>query len=591
MDSPPLPPIRSAFWLAATLCWIVTYVWMSAPFLSQINDDAYITFRYARHLAEGAGPYFNPGEHVEGYTSFLFMGLVAAWIRLVGPADPLPFARVCGLIGGTLAILAVVRLTTLLLKSYNVSEPCRFIAAALAGFWIALHGAIAINSTTGLETTLFGGLICAALVAILSSWKHRGLFMGLFVGLACWTRPEGVVPLFCMALWLLLTYRMRDRRSNCGYFVGCLVAVAFVAGQLLLRRFLYDGEIVPNTYFAKVGGMPTITPFAYFRGLAREFYGGDLPGLIILVILPLLPLVPPLTWPRKSQATTPVASASDADGMDSENGKEIPCATPALYPSWATALPLLVWFSAFAVLWWTGADWMPGYRLMVPYLSIACSLAICGILLVGRGRSDGSMTPRLAIAALTVGLFFLFQYPAVTKLIRESRIRAEGYRRGHLALADWLNSHAQKGNAVALMDIGLVGYFCDRLRILDITGLTDRFIAKSPGPFLLKKYDPAYILDQRPEFIVLTFYGHARIREIGDMQGVEGLGHFTSIEAHLFDHSVFQSRYARPRLPESGTTRIERITALLGADRIFVHDYPDGADYLLALYVLKPEQP
>ncbi len=36
------------------------------------------------------------------------------------------------------------------------------------------------------------------------------------------------------------------------------------------------------------------------------------------------------------------------------------------------------------------------------------------------------------------------------------------------------------------MDIGIIGYECIDQRILDITGLTDRYIAQSPGEFLDK---------------------------------------------------------------------------------------------------------
>src|SRR6476620_286995 len=47
-------------------------------------DDAYITFRYARHLAEGygLGAWNHTGEHVEGYSSPLWMLLIAgaAWL-------------------------------------------------------------------------------------------------------------------------------------------------------------------------------------------------------------------------------------------------------------------------------------------------------------------------------------------------------------------------------------------------------------------------------------------------------------------------------------------------------------------------------
>src|SRR6185503_6975999 len=43
-------------------------------------DDAYITFRYARHLAEGygLGAWNHTGEHVEGYSSLLWTLLLGA---------------------------------------------------------------------------------------------------------------------------------------------------------------------------------------------------------------------------------------------------------------------------------------------------------------------------------------------------------------------------------------------------------------------------------------------------------------------------------------------------------------------------------
>src|SRR5688572_25266220 len=43
-----------------------------------LTDDAFISFRYARNLARGAGLVFNPGEApVEGYTNFLWVLLLA----------------------------------------------------------------------------------------------------------------------------------------------------------------------------------------------------------------------------------------------------------------------------------------------------------------------------------------------------------------------------------------------------------------------------------------------------------------------------------------------------------------------------------
>src|SRR5262245_4613068 len=70
-----------------------------------LNDDAFITFRYARNLVDGHGLVFNPGERVEGYTEFLFALLMAGGIAL-GMA-PEAFSNVLGVACGT-AILAIV---------------------------------------------------------------------------------------------------------------------------------------------------------------------------------------------------------------------------------------------------------------------------------------------------------------------------------------------------------------------------------------------------------------------------------------------------------------------------------------------------
>ena len=42
-----------------------------------IQDDAFISFRYAENFARGAGLVWNAGERVEGYTNFL-------WTMLMG---------------------------------------------------------------------------------------------------------------------------------------------------------------------------------------------------------------------------------------------------------------------------------------------------------------------------------------------------------------------------------------------------------------------------------------------------------------------------------------------------------------------------
>src|SRR4029450_6903319 len=67
-------------------------------------DDAFITFRYARHLAEGygLGAWNRTGEHVEGYSSLLWTLLLAgaAWLGVD--------VRIAAKVFGTAAALTVI---------------------------------------------------------------------------------------------------------------------------------------------------------------------------------------------------------------------------------------------------------------------------------------------------------------------------------------------------------------------------------------------------------------------------------------------------------------------------------------------------
>ena len=68
---------REAILLAAAAIAVAATV--TVLFSRLTLDDAYITFRYARHLAEGYGPgaWNHTGEHVEGYSSLLWILLLA----------------------------------------------------------------------------------------------------------------------------------------------------------------------------------------------------------------------------------------------------------------------------------------------------------------------------------------------------------------------------------------------------------------------------------------------------------------------------------------------------------------------------------
>ncbi len=218
-----------------------------------LTDDAYISFRYARNLANGHGLVFNPGyERVEGYTNFLFVLVLAAFQRLgVVPevmAHVLTFAATVAL-WGSVAWFALRRLPP---------PGCEWLALAPL-FLLAATRSIAVWSTSGLETRWFEALLVGGALrlaveveATLAGRRSRPAAAWLFA-LAALTRPDGLLLAACAfgmaAVHLLAKGRLVVRR-----FALRLAPFVVLVGGHFAWRHAYYGYWLPNTYYAKVGG-------------------------------------------------------------------------------------------------------------------------------------------------------------------------------------------------------------------------------------------------------------------------------------------------------------------------------------------------
>ncbi len=61
-----MPVASNSLALGALLALAVAH---AAQYSWYTIDDAFITFRYARHLVDGLGAVFNPGTFVKGYSN------------------------------------------------------------------------------------------------------------------------------------------------------------------------------------------------------------------------------------------------------------------------------------------------------------------------------------------------------------------------------------------------------------------------------------------------------------------------------------------------------------------------------------------
>ena len=151
---------------------------LHAWWLACVAEDAYITFRFARHLVRGNGLVWNAGEPpVEGYTNFLWMLLSALWIEL--GVDPGRAGQFAGVLAGLAAIFYTVRFAQRLFG-------CNGLEALLPASLLAVSGPHAAWASSGLETSAFALFVLAALYHFLV-YERQGERRSLFLVLRIWT--------------------------------------------------------------------------------------------------------------------------------------------------------------------------------------------------------------------------------------------------------------------------------------------------------------------------------------------------------------------------------------------------------------------
>ena len=428
-------------------------------------DDAFIVYRYASNLARGEGFVFNPGERVEGVTCFL-------WTLLLAPfaAAGLPLPVTAPILGACAGLLVVLLLPGLGASLAGRAAPDAW--DVTASILLAAHPAFAYWSVGGLETVAYTLLLVMSVRDLLAEQRRgTGRRSAVWMGLATLVRPEA--PLIAGAL---LAGRALDgpgrgwrgRLRDLGLWSATVAA--FFLPFLLFRR-LYFGGWLPNTYYARTGlgwvqrlHDGRVYTLSFLSSLAPGFGYHDLltAAIGVAIVLGLLAY----GLPRRGMRT----------------------------------LALLLCGLGLAVLL-EGGDWMVLFRFWVPGLPAIALLLVAAV----RGLVDEM--PRLRPYAAVFGVVLVVSFLWSGFIERDGpnglAVNAAGYRFAHLAVADYLKNHAHHGDTVALMDIGMIGY-ATGLRVLDISGLTEPAIARTPGGFLHKEYPVATLLDRSPRFFVLV---------------------------------------------------------------------------------------
>lgn len=214
-------------------------------------DDAMVSMRYARNLAEGHGLAWNPGDPpVEGYSNLLWT-LWMSVVHLFG----VPEGQVSVLVMVTGALLLAVNL--LLVRAIVARlVPGAPGTAVLAMLMTALFFPLAFWTLRGMEVGLMATAILASVLLALRITRRctrRDLYLLAGVlGAGTLIRDDFVVPAAVIAAYAILNVAKPDRRAVGLALVG--VPLAVIAAHTGLR-ILYYGDPLPNTYYLKLGGI------------------------------------------------------------------------------------------------------------------------------------------------------------------------------------------------------------------------------------------------------------------------------------------------------------------------------------------------
>jgi arabinofuranosyltransferase len=412
-------------------------------FFGYSYDDAFITYRYARNWAEGAGLVFNPGERVLGTTApgfALLLGLLSAATGVSVPA------------WGTLLAVASLATVALVLRSALAGAPPAVRAGApllFAATTFLLQWNIEMLGAETFPVLAFG--VTAAHLAL---DRNRQVLAGLliFAAMACRLDAGLLAAILGLALW-------RQRRSfPWAFALAGLLPLAVYLGWLQTEF----GAIVPNTMAAKQSELKLVEAgYSYtlreWRWLRR---GVPLAGCLALLGCALWAL--------------------------GEGARAVWRRQPV--PGGQLAAVLGLWLLGHEV----------AYRFLevpfAPWYHVPLMNGLLGAASLGAVLAASRLPGRLRLVGAAVLLLPLL-IPSATWVARQLGRPPDPRWTGYVEAARRIR---ETGGSVAAVEIGFLGYFSEA-HVLDLMGLVspEALEARQRGDLadLVARERPDYLLD------------------------------------------------------------------------------------------------
>lgn len=298
-------------------------------------------------------------------------------------------------------------------------------------------------STAGLETSFYMLIYVSAAIGII-----RERFWLLPVALIGVARPEG--PILLVAILVCMFIVKRNRISVYWLLAALLPTLLWIA----LRISIYNVPL-PNTYYAKATG-----------DFANQLFSGTIYSFPIMLLLITSWL---LLFKTKNKQQMIVLG-----------------------------MVTLLW----GIIWLGGGDFMHHFRLLTPLWGLLLAVVVSQF-------STIAIWQRVVVGIALIPMLLLIVHPTLMlSAFKGEQFSHLGYQEGEMThqsivMAAEISKRYLAGKLIAVNHAGALPWALQDYRFIDMIGLNDVHIANLKGR-LHKKYDAAYVLNQKPDLIVLN---------------------------------------------------------------------------------------
>lgn len=477
-----------ALYTLCSLLYSLSIVW------GFTTDDAYISWFYARHLAEGKGLLWHSEmPPVEGYSNFLWIILAALVMKLQLPllTTMKAISSICLFMG----LVCLYRLARLFFTPLLAILPVMLYSHYIGVVWWTV---------SGLETACFASLCIAFSWLVMKSMGYAPIdfanketsakgssiswfFANLSLLFLSLTRFEGIVWVMPMLCFLLCHLHRDDEnslfrnKSRLFKWIGISSFVFIIPyGLYFAWRLYYFGHWIPNSYSCKAmaEGQWFIVDFDYVQ-----------------ILLPLIVASLPYFVGKKD------------------------CRHILLWlPSLIYALML---FKADPVI----AHFI---RLFLGPFALFTVLPVLGVQQFLSYFNQPKCDPKIGTVLVISVMMLLFIPGNNIGFLQRSVIHYQQRTANRDAVAELLNKEAKQGATVLLDDCGVIPFKTrDDIRFIDAQCLNNSELSQAPYNRHLELYAQHLNAVVKPDWVVVNYYP---LEQRGD--------HLNDIlsEMHFYEH-------------------------------------------------------